>query len=130
MPGGRKKYKSTENDIRVVEGMAGVGMTHDAIARAIGVSEKTLRKHFRRELDTSADKANTKVGVTMYQLAVSGKCPSATQFWLKTRCGWRESDHSGPSAPKLMSVGTARAMFESAAASRPSEDPDEKPIQN
>jgi hypothetical protein len=53
-------------------------------------STKSLRKHFRKELDRGAIEATAKVGQTLYQMATSGKHPAATIFWLKTRAGWRE----------------------------------------
>jgi hypothetical protein len=55
MPGGRKKYEPTDKDRRTVEAMAGLGMRQDKIARVLGIDAKTLRKHFRRLLDSAAD---------------------------------------------------------------------------
>lgn len=98
MAGGRKKYEPTDKDLRVVEAMAGCGLPQDAISRALGIDEKTLRKHFRRQLDSSADKANAQVGATLFKLATSGNCPAATIFWMKSRLGWKETtrlEHSG-----------------------------------
>jgi hypothetical protein len=131
MPGGRKKYDPTEKDYRIVEAMAGCGMPHESIARALGIDPKTLRKHFRRELDSSADKANAQVGATLFKLATSSNCPAATIFWMKCRLRWRETtrlEHSGPDGRALLPIEAARALLESAAASRPAEDSDEKPI--
>ena len=104
---GRRKYEPTEKDIRVVEAMAGCGLPQDAIARALGIDEKTLRKHFRRQLDSSADKANAQVGATLFKLAISGNCPAASIFWMKSRLGWRETtrlEHSGPLNISIASV--------------------------
>jgi len=45
--------------------MAATGFTHVAIAKCLGIrgiDEKTLRRHFRRELDTAADKATCSSG--------------------------------------------------------------------
>ena len=82
--------------------MAAYGVPEDEIARSMGehgIDPKTLRKHFRRELDIGATKANSNVAQTAYQMATSGKCPAATIFWLKCRAGWKEINvlqHSGP----------------------------------
>ena len=62
-----------------------------------GIDEKTLRKHFRRELDTAAIKANAKIGGTLYNKAINGDTTAAI-WWSKTRMGWKEKseiEHSG-----------------------------------
>jgi len=133
MAGGRRKYEPTDKDLRTVEAMAVCGMPQESIARVLGIDGKTLRKHFRVLLDTSADKADAQVGATLYKLATSGLCPAATIFWMKCRRRWRETtrvEHSGPDGRALVPVDTARALLEAAAGSRPAEDPDEKPITN
>jgi hypothetical protein len=48
-------------------------------------SPKTLRKHYRHELDCGALEANNEVAQTMYKMAASGKFQAATMFWLKCR---------------------------------------------
>jgi hypothetical protein len=103
------------------------------IARSLGIDSKTLRKHFRRELDCSADKADAQVAASLYKLAISGRCPPATIFWMKSRRGWRETsrfEHAGPDGRALLPIDTARALLKGAAASRPAEDEDEDPITN
>jgi hypothetical protein len=60
----------------------------------IGISVPTLEKYYREELDTGLDIANAKVAETLFEMATSGKVPSATYFWLKTRAKWRETDKS------------------------------------
>jgi hypothetical protein len=130
MAGGRRKYEPTDKDIRIVEAMARCGMPQDAIARVLGIDGKTLRKHFRVELDTSADKANAAVANKAYQMAVTGSPPAATFFWLKCH-GWRETsrvEHTGPGGRSLVPIETARALLKDGVSSRPPEDEDEKPI--
>ena len=62
------------------------------IARCLGLrSAKTLRRHFREELDRAATEANAQVAQSLYQQPTSGKKTAATIFWLKTRAGWPES---------------------------------------
>jgi hypothetical protein len=62
------------------------------IAVVIGIALKTLRKHFRDELDTGHIKASAKVAGNLYQIAIgSGReAVTAAIFWLKVRAGWRE----------------------------------------
>ncbi len=89
--GGRPPYEPSEKDRRIVESMIAYGVTTQEVARVIGISPHTMYKYFRDELETSAVKANSKVAETAYTMAVSGKCPAATFFWLKCRAGWRET---------------------------------------
>jgi len=88
----------------MVKSMAAVGIQHQDIARKVGVrSPKTLRKHFRHELDLGVTEANYRVGTTLFQMATSGEHPGATMFWMKIRAGWRERSAfepaSGPPPP-------------------------------
>jgi hypothetical protein len=55
--GGRPWFKPTKKQRELVESMAGYGMPHVDIARLItddGIDPKTLRLHFRKELDRGA----------------------------------------------------------------------------
>lgn len=114
--------------------MAATGFTQDQIATCLGthgIDPKTMRKHFAVELATAANKANAAVANRAYQMAVAGNPPAATFFWLKCRNGWKETsrvEHSGPGGRVLLPIDAARALLQSAAASRPAEDSDEKPI--
>src|SRR5689334_25016908 len=73
-------------------GMAGCGVPEADIAVVIGVAPKTLRKHFRDELDTGHIKASAKVAGNLYRIATgSGReAVTAAIFWLKVKAGWRE----------------------------------------
>jgi len=51
-------------------------------------SPKTLRKHFREEIDRGAIEATAQVVQTLYQMATSGKHPAATIHWLNTQARW------------------------------------------
>lgn len=75
---------------RVLE-MSRLGIPQDDIARVIGISPKTLRLHFRDELDTAATIANAGVGGALYRKAMDGDT-ACMIFWLKTRARWREND--------------------------------------
>jgi hypothetical protein len=82
----RPKLNPNEEQRRLVKSMAAVGIPHEHIARKIGIrSPKTLREHFREELDMGMIDANYNVASTLYQMATSGKHPAATIFYLKTR---------------------------------------------
>jgi len=73
--------------------MAGYGVPELSIARVVGIDAKTLRKHYRDELDTGQIKATAKVAESLFRKATSDGSQSVTAaiFWLKTRGGWRET---------------------------------------
>jgi hypothetical protein len=78
---------------RQVEAMAACGVPETDIARVVDIDPKTLRKHYRDELDTGHIKATAKVAESLYRKA-TGEGPqsvTAAIFWMKTRGGWRET---------------------------------------
>ena len=95
----RPQFNPTQEERVLVKTMAAFGIPHDKIALKIGVrSPKTLRKHFRQELDLGAVEANCKVLMTLFGMATSGEHLGATIFWAKTRCGFREQPAFEPAA--------------------------------
>ncbi len=91
-------FAATAEQRRTVRAMAAFGIPQMEIANVVGISDRTLRKHFREELDKAATEANAKVAEVCFRMATSGTVPAATFFWLKTRAGWRETnrqEHTG-----------------------------------
>src|SRR3954471_1324595 len=90
--GGRPSFEPTQSQRQTVEAMAGCGVPEADIAVVIGVAPKTLRKHFRSELNTGHIEASAKVAGNLYRIATgSGReAVTAAIFWLKVRAGWRE----------------------------------------
>jgi hypothetical protein len=86
----RPSFQATEKDRRMVKSMSAYGCRHEDIAKVFDISPKTLRKHFRSELDLGAIEANSEVIGSLYRMATSGRNTAAAIFWVKTRCGWRE----------------------------------------
>jgi hypothetical protein len=88
---GQPKFKPTEEERKLVGQMCAVGIPQESICLVVrdGIDDKTLRKHFRRELDTSKIIANTRVAGSLYNKAINGDT-GASAFWLKTQCGWTE----------------------------------------
>src|SRR5258707_2323370 len=86
---GRRAHKPDAFHRRQVEAMAAFGVPEQNIARVIGIDAKTLRKHYREELDTGQIKATAKVAESLFRKATSDGSQSVTAaiFWLKTRCG-------------------------------------------
>ena len=85
-------FKPTDEERKLVEQMCAVGIPQESICLVVrdGIDDKTLRKHFRRELDTSKIKANAKVGGALFNKAMAGDT-SAAIFWAKTQMGWKET---------------------------------------
>ena len=88
----KPSFKPTDDERKLVEQMCAVGIPHEGIASVVrdGIDDKTLRKHFRRELDTAKTKANAKIGGTLVNKAVNGDTTAAI-FWAKTQMGWKET---------------------------------------
>ena len=100
MPRTKPEHKPTEKDRQTVSVMVAAGIAQDSIARCIGIDAKTLRKHYREELDTAAEKANAKIAQSLFQQAVGGNTAAAI-WWTKSKMGWKDStrienEHSGP----------------------------------
>lgn len=96
--GGRPVFAPTDKQRETVKNMTALGARQDDICILLDIDEKTLRKHFRRELDTGLIQANMAVGATLFKMATSGQVPSATFFWMKTRAGYKETnvhEHTG-----------------------------------
>ena len=71
--------------------MTGFGITQAEIARMLKIDEKTLRLHFRDELDTGMTQANTRVAQALYTNAVKHNNVAAQIWWTKARMGWKEA---------------------------------------
>lgn len=86
----------TPEDRRMVRAFAGFGVPQEDIARHLGLDPKTLRKHFRDELDRGIVEANAKVAQSLFQMATQGKNVAAAIFWMKARGRWREKHGDDP----------------------------------
>jgi hypothetical protein len=75
---------------RQVEAMAAYGIPENDISMVVGIDPKTLRKHYRDELDFGQTKANAQVAGFLFNSARSGNV-TAQIFWLKTRANWKET---------------------------------------
>ena len=91
----------TQQQRRTVREAAAYGLPQSAIAAMVDLrSEKTLRRHFRKELDSGGARANFKVAQSLYRSAVNGSVV-AMMFWMKCRAGWRERPESEQRNAKL-----------------------------
>ncbi|MFO0271537.1 MAG: hypothetical protein ACK53W_13500 [Gemmatimonadota bacterium] len=99
-------YVPTDADRAVVEALTAYGIPQAEIANRIGISDRTLRKYYRRELETATTLANAKVAEFLFRQATGGQRGQAVKphnvtaamFWLKTRARWKERhvvEHEG-----------------------------------
>ena len=84
-----KRNQPTPEQRSRVKALAGLGLRQEEICAILGLrSPKTLRRHYHRELAAGVVEATTKVKQTAFQLALSGRDPRSTIFWLRTRVRW------------------------------------------
>jgi hypothetical protein len=109
--GGRQKFEPSDEQRRIVKGGAGFGVAHRILCRMIfdpksgqPIDAKTLRLHFRRELDEGMANAHFNVGKSLYDQAVgipkmkdgvqtgwiSTPVPVAAIWFSKAQMGWTE----------------------------------------
>src|ERR1019366_6589156 len=89
---GQPPYEPPPADRATVKNLAAVGVPHTEIAQCIsshGISEPTLRKHFRRELDVSLNEVRALAMSGLVQGLRKGEA-WAVCFTLKCRAGWQE----------------------------------------
>ena len=96
-------HAPTEKSRAEVAALYSYGIPQEEIANFLGIDAKTLRKHYREELDVAQVKAHAQVGRFLFQNATGATlkegashsdCVRAAMFWAKTRMGWREKDDS------------------------------------
>lgn len=80
---------------RVLVGLAkGSGFTEVQIANLIGISDKTLRAHYAKELSEGADRINLKIAANLASIASDRTHPKAVTaaiYWTKARMGWADT---------------------------------------
>ena len=92
----KPSHQPTEQSRKSVETMIAVGITQEEIGKVLGITDKTLRKHYLPELTTAAIKANAQVGRALYQRATGAgdwekASDTAIVWWTKTRMKWKEA---------------------------------------
>jgi hypothetical protein len=92
--------------------MTGLGLTQENICDFLRIDRKTLRKHFRLEIDTGAIEANTRVAQALFVNATKHNNVAAQIWWTKCRMGWRETvvtEQSGTETLQFQHLVAARA---------------------
>ena len=112
----RPSHQPDEMQRRQVEALAGYGVPEAEISGMIGIDPKTLRKHYRHELDFGHTKANAKVAENLYRKATGEGRESVTAaiFWLKARGRWKETsvnEHSGIDSKPIEQIHEVRRII-------------------
>src|SRR5450755_4415722 len=98
----RAQFRPNEELRAKVRQLSAFGVSQDDVAKIVECSPKTLRKHFRRELDRGAAEANAAIAGYLFQNAKEGNV-AAQIFWLKTRARWKTTpdieEVPAPAAP-------------------------------
>jgi hypothetical protein len=90
---GRPLYDPSPADRATVQNLAALGVSHDEIAKCIGqygVTAKTLRKHFRRELTISLTEVKA-VAMSKLVAAINAGEQWAVKFFLERKAGFEET---------------------------------------
>ncbi len=87
----RPKFVPTDEQRRTAKTLSAYGIKQEGVARVLGLrSLKTLRKHFREELDLGDIEGVAQVAQTHYKMATSGKHATSTIHFLEKRQRWLE----------------------------------------
>ncbi len=82
-----------------VRNLVRIGTAEQDIADELQIPLKRLQKRFRRELEKASAEGKTGVLQKLYDMATSGSNTTATIFWVKAKCGWRDTG-AAPVAPQ------------------------------
>jgi hypothetical protein len=108
---GRPAFQPTDEQRKNVEVMVSLGITEEKICLLVRdrrdkpICRNSLRKHFKKELETGATKLNAKVGHFMVATILGTRPPNGLtpikdervrgrlgELFLKARLGWRETN--------------------------------------
>ena len=124
---GRPAFQPTDEQRKNVEVMVSLGITEENICLLVRdrrdkpICRNSLRKHFKKELETGATKLNAKVGHFMVATILGTRPPNGLtpikdervrgrlgELFLKARLGWREIDpnqHEGRKEERPIGMG-------------------------
>jgi hypothetical protein len=111
--GHRPPFKPTKDHRALVLSLVGFGIPRAEICNLIinpesgkRITQPTLRKYFKNELETGLATANAKVAQALFRQAtgVGNQAVTAAIFWLKSRARWRTTEAYEISTPPGESI--------------------------
>ncbi len=94
---GRPPHVPTDLSRRQVLMCCSMGMTYPQIGRFLDISDETLAKYYKDELQRGITELNINVVNNLYTIATSTDHKSAAavgMFWAKARLGWKETSRT------------------------------------
>ena len=115
---GRPQHEVTDVFRKQVLTFCGMGLTHSQIAMMLSISDETLRKYYREELDKGEAAMNLNVATNLYTMATGSdrNAVTAAIFWLKTRARWSETkrvEHTGADGGAIQTEISAKQTIDS-----------------
>jgi hypothetical protein len=87
---GNPAHEPTEKTRATVKAMSAYGIPQEQVARVLDIDSKTLRLHYRDELDLGVIEANAQIAKTLFNQGVKDGNTAALIWWTKSRMGWKE----------------------------------------
>jgi hypothetical protein len=90
---GRPEHKPDKRTRELVSALALNGVAQDRVAMHVGISEPSLRKHYRQELDLATESVCARVAKNLVRIASTGSGNAAVQackYVLGAKAGWRD----------------------------------------
>lgn len=85
-----KKHIPTDQNRKMIERLKAGGLNHAQIAYVLEINEDTLEKYYPKELKDGKSKLDAFVVGKLFNL-INDNDRACIMFYLKTRCGWKES---------------------------------------
>jgi hypothetical protein len=128
-PSPRPPYEPTAKDRTMVRLLCAGGITQDRISVAIGISDRTLRKHYKRDILVGATEIDAQAVATLVgAMRSSGKGGvAAAKWWTQSRMGWVEKilvdDGKPADTPYASSLSSLARQHQAASYRHPETDP-------
>lgn len=119
-PTAKTSHRPTQETRAAVASAAATFLTQDLIALQLGIDVKTLRRHYRLELDTATERANATVVSRLF--GHTSKSPVACFYWLQNRDQERWK-HTGQLNHKHEAVGSLADLVLASYGKKPEEPP-------
>jgi len=85
-------FQASEFQARQVGELLALGLPVEKISQILKVTPVLLQFYYAQEFETAEALVNAKVAKVALDMALSGRNPEMTQFWLKSRAGWCEKN--------------------------------------